>query len=568
MGFQGVAIDPTAWRQALPPADSEAGQALLHTYNNISHAIVIGLVLLIVAWLAYDALRHQQPSNQPATQARLGQRWIQAITNHPIAAALFVAYTIAMVQGASWYYPELIGWYRDIFSDNLLNNFSLRDGLISETMRSNNYRFFPLAHQDLHILSWFTPYVKAWMLVNALELIAIAILTTKSVQILTKNQHTKGTLLLISVLLFFHPATGMGFFQFIYCERMLTLCFAGYIFFYSRYNQEGGRTNQNLVFVCALLGVFIKDIGFILFTAPPLLILGAAALRGGWQKAWANHPLERWLCSLIGITAIAYLVLSLIPSLYLDGKSFDQSKQFLFEADPRLVALIAFNCVRAFQILKGHTQLNLIDGLNVAALSYALALFLSVGYPYDSFWTLPVQLVTTLDVAYAWLAWIAPKADKKISNPNALSILGLGIAGGLLWLDSTMPMTFAKRVNKIWTTQDKWEKSMKKLNILSKGKRTSGKDSNIIFMRTWIEKPEYARTLQYDRLIEYNPDTRLYTIVDGKNVGSNYQPQAGDLLANIDKRKISKLGSDQQHFKEIYAYSKRMNYGRVYEYQP
>lgn len=131
-----------------------------------------------------------------------------------------------------------------------------------------------------------------------------------------------------------------------------------------------------------------------------------------------------------------------------------------------------------------------------------------------------------------------------------------------------MPMTFAKRVNKIWTTQDKWEKSMKKLNILSKGKRTSGKDSNIIFMRTWIEKPEYARTLQYDRLIEYNPDTRLYTIVDGKNVGSNYQPQAGDLLANIDKRKISKLGSDQQHFKEIYAYSKRMNYGRVYEYQP
>ncbi|QNI44019.1 putative membrane protein [Synechococcus sp. WH 8101] len=449
-----MAIDPTAWRQALPPADSEAGRALLHTYNNISHAIVIGLVLLIVAWLAYDALRHQQPSTPTATQARLGQRWIQAVTNHPIAAALFVAYTIAMVQGASWYHPELIGWYRDIFSDSLLNNFSLRDGLISETMRSNNYRFFPLAHQDLHILSWLTPYAKVWMLVNALELIAIAILTTKSVQRLSRNHRTAGTLLIVSLLLFFHPATGTSFFQFIYCERMLTLCFAGYIFFYSRYNQEGGRTNQNLVLICALLGVFIKDIGFILFTAPPLLTLGAAALSGGWRKAWTNHPLERWLCSLIGITAIAYLVLSLIPSLYLDGGAFYQDKQFLFEADPRLIALIAFSLIRAILIQRGRCQLGLIDGLNASALAYAFALFLSVGYPFHSFWTLPVQLVTVMDLTVVWLSVIAPPLEARTRKPSAITLAGLGLTGTILWMDSKQDTTFAKQVTEIWSTQE------------------------------------------------------------------------------------------------------------------
>jgi hypothetical protein len=33
---------------------------------------------------------------------------------------------------------------------------------------------FPLAHQDLHILSWFSIHIKTWMLFSAAELIGIA----------------------------------------------------------------------------------------------------------------------------------------------------------------------------------------------------------------------------------------------------------------------------------------------------------------------------------------------------------------------------------------------------------
>jgi hypothetical protein len=65
-----------------------------------------------------------------------------------------------MVQSTTGFYPELQGWLRGIQAPPLLDHIQLRDGLINETMRANSFRFFPLAHQDLHVLSWFTPYMK------------------------------------------------------------------------------------------------------------------------------------------------------------------------------------------------------------------------------------------------------------------------------------------------------------------------------------------------------------------------------------------------------------------------
>ena len=89
---------------------------------------------------------------------------------------LFAAYAVAMVHGTNWFYPELVGWYDSIIDHHLLDNFSIRNDFIKETMLRNDYRFFPLAHQDLHVLSWFTAYVKIWMVVSAAELFAIILL--------------------------------------------------------------------------------------------------------------------------------------------------------------------------------------------------------------------------------------------------------------------------------------------------------------------------------------------------------------------------------------------------------
>ena len=92
-------------------------------------------------------------------------------------------------------------------------------------MFRNDFRFFPLSHQDLHILSWFTPYVKIWMLVNAAELFLIVILGAKIIGILSEQEGRGGTLLMLSILFLFDDATGFTFFQFIYpyfvCTRRI-----------------------------------------------------------------------------------------------------------------------------------------------------------------------------------------------------------------------------------------------------------------------------------------------------------------------------------------------------------
>ena len=81
-----------------------------------------------------------------------------------------------MVRQASLFYKEIIGWYEDILQSHLLDNFSLRWSFIKETMFRNDFRFFPLSHKDLHILSWLTLYVSIWFLVNAIELFTIIII--------------------------------------------------------------------------------------------------------------------------------------------------------------------------------------------------------------------------------------------------------------------------------------------------------------------------------------------------------------------------------------------------------
>ena len=45
-------------------------------------------------------------------------------------------------------------------------------------MGNVDYRVFPLSHQDLHVLSWLTPCIKAWSAVSGLELIATILLQT------------------------------------------------------------------------------------------------------------------------------------------------------------------------------------------------------------------------------------------------------------------------------------------------------------------------------------------------------------------------------------------------------
>ncbi len=153
-----------------------------------------------------------------------------------------------MVRQASLFYKEIIGWYEDILQSHLLDNFSLRWSFIKETMFRNDFRFFPLSHKDLHILSWLTLYVSIWILVNAIELFTIIIIQAKTVRLLSEKEPRRETYLVFNILFLFHSATGFTFFQFIYSDGIVVLLLSLFAFYFTRsfqYNQK--KTNTSLL---------------------------------------------------------------------------------------------------------------------------------------------------------------------------------------------------------------------------------------------------------------------------------------------------------------------------------
>ena len=146
-------------------------ESLLSQYNAIAH----GGFVAVLAVLAGLLIRSIVNASAQETTPRPHKFWPLAVTDfvkqHPVVTIVLSIYVVLMVQESSWFYKEILTWYDDIYNDHLLNNFSLRQSFISETMGRNDFRFYPLSHQDLHILSWFTPYTKVWTLISAAELI-------------------------------------------------------------------------------------------------------------------------------------------------------------------------------------------------------------------------------------------------------------------------------------------------------------------------------------------------------------------------------------------------------------
>jgi len=541
----------------IPPAGSEAGQQWLLAYNQISHAIVLSLVGLTVIALLVIAARDQEPAAPPGLPPQ--RQVLQWIRRHPVVTVVFVVYTVAMVQGTSWFYPELPDLFQGFIHSPLIDQPQLQERFIAETMQRNSFRFFPLAHQDLHALSWFTPYVKVWMLVSAAELITIVVLSARMVQEMAGPPRVPGLLLLMALLLLFAPATGWGFFQLIYCERLLTFLFAGYAFSYWRFQQSGRRRHGALTLAFALVAVFVKDIAVLLVVTPALVRWLTTAATRRWRS------LDSGLIALLPLVATAYLVLSLLPSLYAQASPFSGDGRWNLEADWRLLALLVFSGLRLVAIARQRCQATLLDGLNLAAIAYAAALFASVGYPYASFWTLPVQLVTVIDLGFIWCRWIAPRLSQR---PASATVTSLGVAASLLLigLEHRASDTFFKRVKTIKTTQTRWRETYDAMAALSRRSRERDEPVTVIFMRSYFNQ-HTLQPLQVDRLVEYHRGRRTYTVVEGIGRGEPYVPQPGDYLLTIDKRERSDLGQDGEAFAEIYRHSPGARAGRIFRHR-
>ncbi|WP_115118636.1 hypothetical protein [Synechococcus sp. UW105] len=535
-------------RNLLPSPEVSAGKTLLKQYQATSHDLFLALLALSVLTLVVLIRRaqHQQEHSLGTTdQTSRPNQLLRFTRQHPLVLALFAGYTVAMVHGTTWMYPELVGWFKDIPEEHLLNNFSFRHDFLRETMRRDDYRFFPLAHQDLHILSWFTGYVKMWMLVSAAELFTIVVVSARFVRRLSGRTQIPALLLITSLLLLFHPATGMAFFQFSYCERFLTFILALYCGAYLHHHQHRDKASFYAALLFGLIGIFIKDIAVVLFVVPPAVMLIAGSLglvegRPSWTSSsrakWVEaYRLELWLCSLALIFLLAYVVLSLLPSAFANKGSYNKNKGFLFAPDWRFWCLIGFCLVRAASISLGRSRVTLLDGLNLAALSYGAGLLVLIGFESHKYLSLPVQWVTVLDLCFIWTCWISPALERR-SSARLAGAVGSAVVLGSIGLDHLQPPNVAASVSTIKVRQQSWLEAYQAIDATTAPIRTRGEAINLIYSKqSWFSAKRHLGRLRFDRLIEFDPQRNRFSVEEGTGKGEPYTPQVGDLLFTIDK---------------------------------
>ena len=552
----------------LPPPLSRQGYQLLETYNDWGHGLFITVLLVSIAFLAKSA---------PFQWGTPIKSTLRAVRHHPLPSALLVSYALVMIHESSWFYKEILTWYDDVNQGLLLSNFSLRDSFISESMGRNDFRFFPLSHQDLHLLSWLTPYVKVWAAVSAIELFATIAIAIQLIKRFVKQVNTTSLTWIACLIYLFTPSAAYNYFQFIYSERLLTLLFAVFALFYDRYQHDRQQCDGLVALAAALLGSFTKDTAILLFVTPAVVTVLAGSLgnpasnhhqtKTAPERWWKTYQLEAMLIGLIPIWIASLLALSVLPSLYFGEVRYDANLRFSsFELDLRTAWLTAFILGRAVLLSRRTIQPQLIDSLNLSALLYSFALYALVGFKSTSYMALPVQWVALLDLLFLWSTWLEPRLQRRWPQTaiNALAILSSGL---ILTIEHRFAQTFISRWTDIHETQNSWRATLDQADIFAHETRRKGEPVNLIFTKSWFKHSDTIKRLPFDRLIYLDPDKKEYKILEGRNRKQLYQPQPGDLFLDIGSgNKLKKYGIDVSDLELLYTFDPKVSNGRIYRW--
>ncbi len=549
----------------------------LHTYNEVGHGLFIILWITAVALLVIAAWKSSRTKPQLDAIA-LTRQIVVWVKRHPITTILLAAYCLMMVNQASWFYKEIVTWYDDIHTDQLINNFSIRWSFISEVRGRNDFRFFPLSHQDLHILSWLTPYPKIWALASALELMITLLAGIKLVQRIQAKSSIPGISLIACLIFMFTPSAAYNYFQFIYSERILTLSLALFSLAYLSFQRSQEDNCALIVLLLALIGCFTKDIGFLLFSVPAIatILLGSLGMHKHYPS-WKQVSCQQWLqayrleiglCSLMLCFFAAFTWLSYLPGIAADVDRYDAGLGFsLFVPDLRTCVVVAYSLTRLFKVLRRQSKANLLDCLNAGAIAYGASLFALVGYQSSSYMALPILLVATLDILMVWGSWALPRLKQRWPKAKP-ALVGAGCSAVILGLEHTSPTSFFHQVSDMRSTQHSWQATLQETIRLAQTTKEKGEPVNLIFSKSWFKHSDYLRSLQFDRLIYIDPDTKETRIVAGINKGKTYQPNTGDYFLNIDSgKKLKKYNIDLSSYDLIYDFDPSLSQGKIYRHR-
>ena len=495
--------------------------------------------------------------------------------------ALFVGYAALLYRNVDYYNGEIIGWYAEVHTEELLDNFRLNPAFIGETMRRDDFRFFPLAHQDLHLLSWFTPYVKIWALVSALELFVIVYFATKLVAD-PLGKKVPFLLLVAASLFLLHESTVHVFFKLHYSERMLVFFFALFLFAYQRYLTTEAPTYYYLTLLFASFGVFFKDTAFILFATPPFLATCVGAV-SRYRRDCTDRPLgatirylsqtfrlEITLISMFLVCLLLYLALSFVPSLAAGSGAYKAEKIGSLAAidgsDIRIWLILLVVVARGVSVVAGKARANILDGANASALLYVLAFSVLGHFESYSYRLLPVYFVALLNIL--WLFRAAHKYCGSTLSKPALGVTVIALFSlGLLGYEYKEGHGFVDVVYHIDREQTSWRDTLGAAKALITQKVLAGEEVNLIYTKSWFDSERHLNRLRYQRLIYLDPDDRSYLVKDGTGRGAAYEPRKGDILINIDEKDLDFLGDELSKYDVIYEFDKGLGNGKLFAYR-
>lgn len=542
-----------SFRDSFPVAESKSARLIFGQYIGVAYDIFLVVVISSITMLALlliAAKKKEDLIDKNVPKKYLGTRVASFINKNKLVSIIIIVYSIVLINEATWMHGELMGWIKDGFAGNFLDNFSIRQDFVDETLRRDDYRLFPLAHQDLHVLSWFTPFVKVMMLFSIVQLVTIIICINRFIKNMFKESAIPGLLLLSTLLILFSSSFANAFFQLDYPERILTFLFSMYALTYLDYRNSKRRSSIYATLIISIFGIYWKDTGFILFIFPAFCLLvcdlfnefknvrsGEVSFRNVWSRICLNNELELYLCSLFLFFIFSYIFLSLIPSSFMKSASYaDDSIASVWDPSVKYILFCVIVLWRFVLIFMGKLRFGVFDTLNLSAILYSIALFTLVGFKVYSHHNLPVEYVCILNLLWVWALAAKKLSSMQIANRSIalIGFSGFAALAGVEHLDGNT--SFYGHASRVHELHNSWEQTFDHVDKLTRELIREGKEVNLIYRsNSWFDFNRHLNRLRYDRLIEWNEGRRQFLVKDGANYKSVYTPESGDLFINIDR---------------------------------
>ena len=158
---------------------------------------------------------------------------------------------------------------------------------------------------------------------------------------------------------------------------------------------------------------------------------------------------------------------------------------------------------------------NLLDGLNLSAILYSLAVYGFTGFQDGSYLALPIQLVVVLDALYVWSAWLSPYLSARISD-TSMALIGTSACAILIGVDHLQKDNFSSAVHRISRKQVIWESAYNATRRRLKSARSNGEEVNLIFTDSWFTRRRHLDKLPSNRLIFLDPIKSNYIVLVAK----------------------------------------------------